>query len=62
MNYLGYHVDNSLFKDKSMYFRNALVRSNYFDENLLLSKNNDLHSKDLIVKGIIEGAYDERGR
>ena len=63
---LGYHVDNSLFKDKSIYFRNALVGSNYFNnyldiredksylikfyENLLLGKNNNLHSEDLIVK------------
>lgn len=63
---LGYKVDNTLFKDKSVYFRNALVRSNYFNnylnikedsiylvkfyENLLLSKNNNLHSEDLIVK------------
>jgi len=63
---LGYTVDNSLFKDKSVYFRNALVRSNYFNnylniredksylikfyENLLLGKNNELYSKDLIVK------------
>ena len=63
---LGYKVDNTLFKDKSVYFRNALVRSNYFNnylnvkedssylikfyENLLLGKNNNLHSKDLIVK------------
>ena len=63
---LGYNVDNSLFKDKSIYFRNALVRSNYFDnklgikedkrflikfyENLLLGKNNNLQSKDMIVK------------
>ena len=63
---LGYHVDNSLFKDKTVYFRNALVRSNYFNnylnikedknyliqfyENLLLGKNNNLHSEDLIVK------------
>ena len=63
---LGYTVDNSLFKDKSVYFRNALVRSNYFNnylnikedksylikfyENLLLGKNNNLHSEDLIVK------------
>ena len=62
---LGYFVDNTLFKDKSVYFRNALVRSNYFNddlkikedssylvkfyENLLLGKNNNLHSKDLIV-------------
>ena len=63
---LGYNVDNMLFKDKSVYFRNALVRSNYFNnylnikednsylikfyENLLLGKNNNLNSKDLIVK------------
>ena len=63
---LGCNVDNSLFKDKSVYFRNALVRSNYFNdylnikedksylikfyENLLLGKNNNLHSEDLIVK------------
>ena len=63
---LGYIVDNSLFKDKSVYYRNALVRSNYFNnylnikedssylikfyENLLLGKNNNLHSEDLIVK------------
>ena len=63
---LGYNVDNSLFKDRSVYFRNALVRGNYFNndlnikedksylikfyENLLLGKNNNLHSEDLIVK------------
>lgn len=62
---LGYSVDNTLFKEKSVYFRNALVRSNYFNnelgikedssylvkfyENLLLGKNNNLHSEDLIV-------------
>ena len=63
---LGYEVDNTLFKEKSVYFRNALVRSNYFNnylnikeeksylikfyENLLLGKNNNLHSQELIVK------------
>lgn len=63
---LGYNVDNTLFKNKSVYFRNALVRSNYFNnylnikedsrylvkfyENLLLGKNNNLHSQDLIAK------------
>ena len=66
---LGYNIDNSLFKDKSVYFRNALVRSNYFNnylnikedktylikfyENLLLGKNNNLHSEDLIVKELL---------
>ena len=63
---LGYKIDNTMFKDKSVYFRNALVRSNYFNnylninednsfllkfyENLLLGKNNNLHSKDLIIE------------
>ena len=63
---LGYDVDNTMFKEKSVYYRNALVRSNYFNnylnikennsflikfyENLLLGKNNNLHSKDLLVE------------
>lgn len=63
---LGYDVDNTMFKEKSVYYRNALVRSNYFNnylnikqdnsflikfyENLLLGKNNNLHSSDLIVE------------
>ena len=67
---LGYNVNNTLFKDKSVYFRNALVRSNYFNnylnikedsrylvrfyENLLLGKNNNLHSIDLIVKELFK--------
>ena len=67
---LGYTVDNTMFKDKSVYYRNALVRSNYFNnylnikqdnsflikfyENLLLGKNNDLHSRDLIVKELFD--------
>ena len=70
---LGYSVDNTMFKEKSVYFRNALVRSNYFNnylnikednsflirfyENLLLGKNNNLHSKDLIVKEL----FSEKG-
>lgn len=67
---LGYSVDNTLFKDKSIYFRNALVRSNYFNtsknikadnsylikfyENLLLKKNNPLHSQDLIIEKLFD--------
>ena len=63
---LEHSVDNTMFKDKSVYYRNALVRSNYFNnylnikedkkylikfyENLLLGKNNNLNSKDLIVE------------
>ena len=51
-----------MFKEKSVFYRNELVRSNYlnikqdnsflikFYENLLLGKNNNLHSRDLIVE------------
>ena len=62
-------VDNTLFKEKSVYFRNSLVRSNCFNrelnkkenntfliklnENLLLGKNNNLHSEDLIVEELL---------
>ena len=60
---MNFKIDNSLFKDKSIYYRNALVRSNYhndgvkendkyltmFYENLLLNKNNKLNSKDMII-------------
>ena len=72
---LGYNVDNSLFKDKSVYFRNALVRSNYFDnklgikenksylikfyENLLLGKNNNLQSGDNCSKNYRRELYYE---
>lgn len=65
---LGYDVDNTMFKEKSVYYRNALVRSNYFNnylnikqnnsflikfyENLLLGKNNNLHLRDLIVESL----------
>ena len=67
---LGYNVDNTLFKNKSIYFSNALVRSNYFNnylnikednsylikfyENLLLGKNNNLNSQDLIVQKLFD--------
>lgn len=63
---LGYNVNNDLFKENSVYFRNALVRSNYsnrsknvypadeylikFFENLLTDKNHILISKNLIVQ------------
>lgn len=70
LRYLGYSVDNDLFKEKSVYFRNALVRSNYFNnqfhirednrylikfyENLLLGKNHNLQSRDLMIKELFE--------
>lgn len=66
LNNMGFNVNNEMFKDKSLYFRNALVRSNYgnipkniyptfdylvmFFENLLQNKNNELKSRELYVK------------
>lgn len=63
---LGYKVDNDLFKEHSVYFRNALVRSNYnnplknipstekylirFYENLLMGTKHDLKSRDLMIE------------
>lgn len=66
LNSLEFNQNISIYKNKASYFRNALVRSDYFNnylnikedktylikfyENLLLGKNNNLHSEDLIVK------------
>ncbi len=63
---IGYNINYSLFKDNSKYFRNALVISNYsndnldtkednsylvkFYENLLLGKNNNLNIEYIMVK------------
>ena len=65
LKYLGYNVNNVPFKENSLYFRNALVRSQYqnaklkinysyeglrkFFENLLLDKNHILDSDSLKV-------------
>lgn len=68
LNSLGFNVNNDMFKEHSLYFRNALVRSNYgnipkgiyptfeylvmFFENLLLEKENKLKNRELYVKGL----------
>ena len=70
LNSMGFEVNNDMFKDKSLYFRNALVRSNYgnipkgiyptfsylimFFENLLQNKNNKLENTELYVKNLFE--------
>lgn len=67
---IGYNVNNELFKEHSVYFRNALVRSNYsnrskniyptneyllnFFENLLTNTNHILNNEDLRVKELFE--------
>ena len=60
---MGFNINNELFKDNALYFRNALVRANYtnyskgiketnkylimFFENLLLNKDYSLNNDDL---------------
>ena len=70
LNNMGFNVNNDMFKEHSLYFRNALVRSNYgniprgiyptfdylvmFFENLLQGKNNELKNRDLYIKELFE--------
>lgn len=62
---MGFNINNEIFKDNALYFRNALVRANYtnyakgvkadkkylimFFENLLLGKDNKLDNKELQI-------------
>lgn len=64
LNSKSFNINNELFKDNSLYFKNALVKANYsnikegieeektylklFFENLLLNKNNKLDNFDLV--------------
>jgi len=70
LNNMGFDVNNDMFKEKSVYFRNALVRSNYgnipkgiyptmeylvlFFENLLQNKKHTLENRELYVKELFE--------
>jgi len=51
--FLGIKVDNTMFKEKSVYFRNALVRSNYFnnEEELKEYLSNKLYDNNEINFG-----------
>ena len=65
---LGYNVTNDIFSEKSLYFRNALVRANYTDlknnvhstteylelflENLLLNENHKLSNQSMHIGNI----------
>lgn len=67
LNNMGFFVDNEMFKNYSLYFRNALVVSNYaslmegitpnreplikFYKNLLFNREYQLSNKDLFVMG-----------
>lgn len=68
LNNMGFHVDNTMFKNDSLFFRNALVRANfadykngisetslyleYFYENLLMGGKHRLSNRDLILKNV----------
>lgn len=70
LNFMGFEVDNSLFLENSLFYRNALVRSNYgsysegvvptskwlerFYENLLFSGKHELRNRDLLVDEYME--------
>ena len=76
LNYKGFQVDNSLFKDNSLYFRNALVRSNcenlhkgirnemlyleHFFENLLYKGSHSLRNRDLILPVVKEDMLEQK--
>lgn len=40
LEFLEYNIDKTLFKDNSLYYRRALVRSNYFNDSLNIRENN----------------------
>lgn len=66
LNNMGFNINNDMFKEHSLYFRNSLVRSNYsnipkgvyptfeylimFFENLLQEKKHELKNRELYIK------------
>ncbi len=70
LNNMGFQVNSDMFKEYSLYFRNALVRSNYgnipkgiyptldylllFLENLLQNKSNELRNRELYIKELFK--------
>lgn len=72
----GYNTNNGIFKSNSLYFRNALVRSNYenatkkvfvnfdflitFYRNLILSEHIEMHSRELIAYELFEKQDDTK--
>lgn len=78
LNSKGFSVNNDLFRDKSLYFRNALVRANYADypkgiiettkylekfyDNLLLDKEHELTNQELICAELFQDKYNGLGQ
>ena len=72
LNNMGFNINNDMFKEYSLYFRNALVRSNYgnipkgiyptndylimFFKNLLQGENNKLDNSKLYIKELFENS------
>lgn len=70
LNNMGFQVENTMFKDHSQYFRNALVKANYADykngitetdqylENfykyLLSNGEFSLRNRDLVLKKVLQ--------
>lgn len=53
---LGFSVDNTLFKEKAVFFRNALVRANYADYSKGINEE-DKFLKMFFVNLLYEGEY-----
>lgn len=73
---MGYQVNNEMFKNHSLYFRNALVRSNYanlsegimvnndplnqFFRNLMCGEKEPLRNRDLLLLDCFSEEFQER--
>ena len=55
LNRIGFEINNDMFLQHSKYFRNALVRANYYDKN---TKSDDTFLKKFFVNLLYEGDYE----
>lgn len=55
LNQLGFQVNNDMFFHYSKYFRNALVRANYYDNNI---NSNDTYLKKFFINLLYNGNYE----
>ncbi len=59
---LGYNVNNTMFKEKSVYYRNALVRNNYFNNYLNIKQDNSFLIKFYIMKNGLIAKRNKKNR
>lgn len=57
LNQMGFSIDNEMFLKYSKYFRNALVRANYYNIEKSI-KSDDTHLKKFFVNLLYAGTYD----